>query len=563
MQQEIFEAGTAASGTTTRRSAHSRQQTPDRFASMRRFDKLAWETQHNDEHRALEYARRALNLRESLGNSHGIHRSLVVLARDHSRLQENDAALRLVEQALPDARAAADHACLEMIFRLRAEIAIRLRHFDEAHACLDRCRAIALEHNKNPLNGELVRVSLLVGENKLAAAVETCEKLLRQAEKSGRLVQAAQAATHLCAIHRIVGDWRATREFGRRALELNETFKLHRNQVSVLIALTECAVADDDFDQAEELCARAEALCLANNLRVDRAGVLVSRASTLLLLQRPDEADDQLREARRLVAGMVDKINAALLMLAGEAALQRGDAAAAEREFEKALQAEPPLAEFDRWQVHHGLAEVYEKSGRAEAALQQHRLYLAMYERTRGFDVRRRISMIEQRYEMRRAEAERELLRCRIDELNAAVQSANSELAELALNSAQRRAGLEQLRESIAKELQSAPQDVRTFLQSMHSTVAELMAEGETPTAFSEQFDRIHAGFTQRLAREYPGLSPAEIHICTLMRVGLRSKDIADTLHVSTHTVNTHRQNIRKKMNLGRGANLSALLTAL
>ena len=563
MQQEVFDAGTTTSGTVTRRSSRSRQQHPDRFAAMRRLDALAWETQNSDEVRAREYAQRALDLRDSLGNSQGLHRSLVVLARDRSRLQENDAALRLVEQALPDARAAADHACLELIYRLRAEIAIRLRQFDEAHACLDRCRALTLEHNMNPLNGELVRVHLLVGENKLAAAVETCEKLLHQAEHSGRRVQAAQAATQLCAIHRIVGDCRATREFGLRALELNEQYKLHRNQAAVLMALTECAVADNDYSQADELCARAEALCRTHDMRVDHAGVLICRASVRLLQQRPDEADELLREARRLVAGMVDKVNAALSMLAGEAALQRGDQAAAERAFNEALQAEPPLAEFDRWQVHHGLATVYEQSGRAEAALQQHKIYLAMYERTRGFEVRRRITMIEQRYDLRRAEAERELLRCRIDELNAAVQSANSELAELALSSAQRRAGLEQLRDSIARELQDAPQDAQSFLRSMHASVAQLMTESEAPTAFSEQFDRVHAGFTQRLAREYPGLSPAEIHICTLMRVGLRSKDIGDTLHVSTHTVNTHRQNIRKKMNLARGANLTAVLTAL
>ena len=45
-------------------------------------------------------------------------------------------------------------------------------------------------------------------------------------------------------------------------------------------------------------------------------------------------------------------------------------------------------------------------------------------------------------------------------------------------------------------------------------------------------------------------LSPMELRVAALVRNGFTSREIADRLHLSQHTVNTHRRNIRKKLNL-------------
>jgi DNA-binding NarL/FixJ family response regulator len=51
-------------------------------------------------------------------------------------------------------------------------------------------------------------------------------------------------------------------------------------------------------------------------------------------------------------------------------------------------------------------------------------------------------------------------------------------------------------------------------------------------------------------------LSPREIEIVRLVASGLIAKEIAGKLHLSTHTIYTHRKNIMKKLKLGTTSEL-------
>ena len=51
-------------------------------------------------------------------------------------------------------------------------------------------------------------------------------------------------------------------------------------------------------------------------------------------------------------------------------------------------------------------------------------------------------------------------------------------------------------------------------------------------------------------------LSPREFEVLQLITKGLKTVDIADQLHVSVHTINSHRKNILKKLNLKSPAEL-------
>ena len=56
-------------------------------------------------------------------------------------------------------------------------------------------------------------------------------------------------------------------------------------------------------------------------------------------------------------------------------------------------------------------------------------------------------------------------------------------------------------------------------------------------------------------------LTPREIDICELIRQGRTSKEIADELGLSDQTVHTHRQSVRRKLQLdNRGINLASYL---
>lgn len=74
----------------------------------------------------------------------------------------------------------------------------------------------------------------------------------------------------------------------------------------------------------------------------------------------------------------------------------------------------------------------------------------------------------------------------------------------------------------------------------------------------------LSSNFYKKLARFNYSLTPTEIKVCQLLRSGMRGKEIAHTLNLSFHTIETHKKNIRKKLGLtGRPINLRVAIEEL
>ncbi|MBU4461114.1 MAG: helix-turn-helix transcriptional regulator [Verrucomicrobia bacterium] len=74
----------------------------------------------------------------------------------------------------------------------------------------------------------------------------------------------------------------------------------------------------------------------------------------------------------------------------------------------------------------------------------------------------------------------------------------------------------------------------------------------------------VAAPFASRLSVASPGLTPAETAVCTMIRSGLRTKEIARLRGIAAATVNRHREHIRRKLGLaGRRVNLVTHLQSL
>lgn len=65
-----------------------------------------------------------------------------------------------------------------------------------------------------------------------------------------------------------------------------------------------------------------------------------------------------------------------------------------------------------------------------------------------------------------------------------------------------------------------------------------------------EAFENLASEFGVELSKIEPKLSPKETEICHMIRAGIRTKEIATALKISDRTVETHRTNIRRKLNL-------------
>lgn len=76
-------------------------------------------------------------------------------------------------------------------------------------------------------------------------------------------------------------------------------------------------------------------------------------------------------------------------------------------------------------------------------------------------------------------------------------------------------------------------------------------------------FQSIHSGFNKEMLKRYPNLSPKELKLSSLLRLGKSSKDIASIFSISENSVKVSRSRLRKKIKLPEKENLQNFLTCL
>ena len=127
----------------------------------------------------------------------------------------------------------------------------------------------------------------------------------------------------------------------------------------------------------------------------------------------------------------------------------------------------------------------------------------------------------------------------------------------------QRNLLLEDLQESIDKlKKEKSPADAIVKAITERIKQASAIEESER-TRFKDKFDDSQREFIARLHESYADLSATECRVCALLRSGFNTKEIANLLSSSTRTIENHRANIRRKMNLGRTDNLNMMLTEI
>jgi DNA-binding NarL/FixJ family response regulator len=77
---------------------------------------------------------------------------------------------------------------------------------------------------------------------------------------------------------------------------------------------------------------------------------------------------------------------------------------------------------------------------------------------------------------------------------------------------------------------------------------------------FNISFSKVHANFEKNLINIHPKLTPSEIKLCSLIRLGIANKEIASVLNQTTDSVKVSRYRIRKKIDMGDCPNLESYL---
>ena len=99
--------------------------------------------------------------------------------------------------------------------------------------------------------------------------------------------------------------------------------------------------------------------------------------------------------------------------------------------------------------------------------------------------------------------------------------------------------------------------------RELRERVKRLPCESVDWERFDRQFREVHPDFVRALTARAPDLTPTEVRICSMLRMNLKSHEIAQIFCTTDRGVEFHRLNIRKKLKLQREEKLPIVLGAM
>lgn len=155
-------------------------------------------------------------------------------------------------------------------------------------------------------------------------------------------------------------------------------------------------------------------------------------------------------------------------------------------------------------------------------------------------------------------EKEKMLMDQKEQELREALELRNKELTAKVLH-------LVKTNEYIAdvnKELQQillelSPKDI-SKKQHIRELLVKLRNQSDEGTSaeFKYYFEQVYHSFYENLQKEYPALTYKDLRLCSFLKLGLSTKEIASITFKEVRSVESARNRLRKKMNLDTDVNL-------
>lgn len=195
----------------------------------------------------------------------------------------------------------------------------------------------------------------------------------------------------------------------------------------------------------------------------------------------------------------------------------------------------------------HGLINVAIACGNGDLALAYIEPLLTLKDEVFNIDKNRVINELRFQYEVDLHEIEKQRLQERFNHQQA-------ELIHITGSLSQKNRLIHQLEKKIRAQQQTQQADSAADLLSFLYEQKTALNDWVT---FRVQFDGMYPGFLDALVERYPNLTRQEQRISALIKAGLTTAQIAKSLFISYRGAESHRRNIRQKMQLPADVSLN------
>ncbi|MBC8145743.1 MAG: helix-turn-helix transcriptional regulator [bacterium] len=150
-----------------------------------------------------------------------------------------------------------------------------------------------------------------------------------------------------------------------------------------------------------------------------------------------------------------------------------------------------------------------------------------------------------------------------VERLRSTVELQQQEIAVLELALAERNELLRETRQQATSILDECDESTRPRAQKLVELIEASTLPSTPRLTLDEWLDQTKHSFIRRLSERFPALTPTELKICSLLKLSMRTREIANLLQTSVRNIESHRYWIRKKLLLPTSTNLSTFLTAV
>lgn len=518
-------------------------------------------------HAGIELAERALRLARSIGSRIDVARSLRLIGLCHSALSETTQAVKYISKSIA--------ICVEL--GDRKEEALGIDGLARAHVIAGNIREgealfeRILGYYEEIGNRRAVAILLHgIGSCRLELGdyEKAVELLLRSAEmfqEMGDEAWEGSVCVNIATAYHRIGDDRQELKYMARAAELRRAMPGHADDVALFIGLSASYIKSHELEKALEHARQGVELSRKIGNRDLESQTLSLQA---YIHARRGERDDAVRIAvgAEKVLDACDEVakTVEVLINIAEAWLLCGEPARAIGYLQRAL-ASSELRERRQKQtrVYGLLADAYEALGDYRSALEHHRHFARVTAELANHETQQAIAEMQRRLDLEKSEREKEIYRLKMRNLEAEVEHRNRELSAMTL-SMQRIDNLhEKMKGRITRVLGERRSVAEEILRDLLRDVESERANGGMHHNFVAAVNEVQQRFHHELSQRYPSLTPTELRVCSLLRGNMTTKEIADLLGVTTRSIEGHRYNIRKKIDLPQGVSLTAFLISL
>ncbi|MDP4219134.1 MAG: hypothetical protein Q8896_01725 [Bacteroidota bacterium] len=353
----------------------------------------------------------------------------------------------------------------------------------------------------------------------------------------------------------IIGNHSEAREYFTQVLSFEREFGNVFTVASILCNIGVSFADQSEDAQAIEYFLQALELNLLSPDIMTRISILSNIAESYSSLGNFVEAEVRISEAYRISmeeAGKHSLCN--ILHIWAKIKIAQNDEAAVALLQQALLISREINDREEERELLIDLSEFHNKSGNFEIALKYYRewhdiiLYLSE-EKLRSSSHLQEKLQIEQRIQAEKI-------------ITLKLESREKELSHQAIQLVTQTELLAKFRDELREIVRKYP-STEPGMREVKEKLKDLPCKSIDWEEFEKHFSGLHPEFTKNLANRYPNLTPMQMKMCPLLRLNLKSYEIARLFCITERAVEFHRLNIRKKLSLAKEQNLASALGSL